>query len=148
MSTSIRHLTLLAAVGLVGLAGTAAAADRPYTEGPVSIVTAIRTENGMWDDYLAFVATSWKTEMDAAKQAGLIVGYAVYSTVPRNPNEPDLYLVVTYKNFAAFDGLSAKMDAITEKFSGSLQKANAETTARGKIRKILGDEMIQQLILK
>jgi len=141
-------LPLVAAVGFLGLAGTAAAADRPYTEGPVSVVTSIRTESGMWDEYLSFIATSWKQEMEAAKKAGLIVDYTVYSTVPRNPSEPDLYLLVTYKNFAAFDGLAAKMDAITEKMAGSMQKANAETAARGKMRKILGDEIIQQLILK
>ena len=130
------------------LGGVATAADRPYTEGPVSVVTAIRTETGMFDDYVAWLVGPWKQEMEAQKKAGIIVEYKVYATSPRNPNEPDLYLQVTYKNWASFDGLNAKLDPITEKLSGSIQKANAEAVGRGKMRKVLGDEILQQLILK
>jgi hypothetical protein len=128
--------------------GVATAADRPYTEGPVSVVSAIRTETGMFDDYMAWIAGPWKQDMEAQKKAGIVVEYKVYATSPRNPNEPDLYLVVTYKNWASFDGLNAKLDPITEKLSGSVQKANAEAVGRGKMRKVLGDEILQQLILK
>ena len=130
------------------LGGVATAADRPYTEGPVSVVSAIRTETGMFDDYMAWIAGPWKQDMEAQKKAGIVVEYKVYATSPRNPNEPDLYLVVTYKNWASFDGLNAKLDPITEKLSGSIQKANAEAVGRGKMRKVLGDEILQQLILK
>ena len=130
------------------LSGVATAADRPYTEGPVSVVSAIRTETGMFDDYMAWIAGPWKQDMEAQKKAGIVVEYKVYATSPRNPNEPDLYLVVTYKNWASFDGLNAKLDPITEKLSGSVQKANAEAVGRGKMRKVLGDEILQQLILK
>ena len=130
------------------LSGVATAADRPYTEGPVSVVSAIRTETGMFDDYMAWIAGPWKQDMEAQKKAGIVVEYKVYATSPRNPNEPDLYLVVTYKNWASFDGLNAKLDPITEKLSGSIQKANAEAVGRGKMRKVLGDEILQQLILK
>lgn len=130
------------------LGGSATGADRPYTEGPVSVVTAIRTEFGMFDDYAAWLAGRWKQEMDAQKKAGIILDYRVYLATPRNPSEPDVYLEVIYKNWAAFDGLAAKQDPIAEKLSGSIQKANAEGVARGKLRKVLGDEVIQQLILK
>lgn len=130
------------------LSGVATAADRPYTEGPISVVSAIRTETGMFDDYMAWIAGPWKQDMEAQKKAGIVVEYKVYVTTPRNPNEPDLYLVVTYKNWASFDGLNAKLDPITEKLSGSIQKANAEAVGRGKMRKVLGDEILQQLILK
>ena len=126
----------------------ALAADRPYTEGPISVVTAIRTVDGMWDDYVAWLGGPWKQLMEAEKQAGLILDYRVYTATARNPNEPDLYLVVIYKNWASFDGLTAKEDAITEKLIGPLKKANAEYAERGKLRKILGEELIQQLILK
>jgi hypothetical protein len=138
-------LVVLAAILFTGIAS---AADRPYTEGPVSVISAIRTENGMFDEYMAWIAGPWKQDMDAQKKAGIVLDYKVYVTTPRNANEPDLYLEVTYKNWASFDGLAAKQDAITEKLSGSIQKANAEAVARGKLRKVLGDEVIQQLILK
>jgi hypothetical protein len=146
LNRGIAGSAVVLAALLVG--GAARAADRPYTEGPVSVVTSVRTESGMFDDYMAWLAGPWKQEMEAQKKAGLIVEYKIFATSPRNPNEPDLYLMITYKNWASFDGLTAKLDAITEKMSGSIQKANAEAVARGKMRKILGDEIMQELNLK
>ncbi len=47
MKLKSRALGALAGLlAVVTLGGTATAADRPYTEGPVSIVTSIRTEPG------------------------------------------------------------------------------------------------------
>jgi hypothetical protein len=145
MRPNYRFLVVFA---LVSLSWSAAAVDRPYTEGPVSVVTAVRTVDGMGDDYMAFLAGPWKQLMEAEKKAGIVVDYRVYSATPRTPSEPDLYLEVIYKNFAAFDGLEAKLDPINEKLIGPLQKVNAEYAARGKMRTILGDQIIRQLILK
>jgi len=148
MKLNHRLFGSLVVLGALLLGGVATAADRPYTEGPVSVVTSIRTEDGMSDDYLAWVAGPWKQLMEAQKKAGIVLEYRVYAASPRNPSEPDLYLEVIYKNWASFDGLAAKIDPISEKLVGSQQKANAEYAARGKMRKILGDMVIQQLILK
>jgi hypothetical protein len=148
MGLNHRFFSCLVVLAALSIGGVATAIDRPYTEGPVSVVTSIRTENGMFDDYVAWLAGRWKQEMDAQKKAGIVLDYRVYVATPRNSNEPDLYLEVIYKNWASFDGLTAKLDPITEKFAGSLQKSNAEMAARGKLRRVLGDEVIQQLILK
>jgi len=130
------------------LTGIAAAADRPYTEGNVSNVTAIRTQDGMFDDYMAWISGPWKQFMEAQKAAGLIVSYEVYSAMPRGPHDPDLYLVTVYKNMAALDDLNNKTDAIAEKAFGPTSKANADAVARGKLRTVLGDELVRELKLK
>jgi hypothetical protein len=147
----LKSRALGALVGLfaaVTLGGIATAADRPFTDGPVSVVTAVRTEPGQDNAYMKYLAATYKPMMEEAKKAGHILGYAVYSTQPRGPDDPDMYLVVTYKNMAAFDGLDDRMDAIQEKMVGNLEQRDAATIARGKMRTILGSEMIQQLVLK
>jgi hypothetical protein len=128
--------------------GAATAADRPYTEGSVSDVTSVRTQPGMFDEYLAWLAGPYKREMEAQKAAGVILDYAVYQTTPRGPNDPDLYLVTVYKNMAALDGLNAKTDPIYEKLEGSPAEQNKAFAARSKLRTILGDEYIRALKLK
>ena len=128
--------------------GLAAAADRPYTEGPVASVASIRTEPGKFDDYMAWLAGPWKQLMEAEKQAGIILGYAIYTAVPHGPNDPDLYLVTTFKNMAALDDLDKKTDPIMEKLQGSTAQQNAAYAERGKIRKILGNELIREAKLK
>jgi hypothetical protein len=136
------------ASALLFTASLAAADDQPYTEGHVVNVSAIRTEYGHTEDYLKFLAGNWKKEMEASKAAGLIVDYHVYAAEPRGPNDPDVYLVITYKNWAALDGLADKSDAIASKVYGSVMKSDEGAIDRGKIRRTLGSETIQELVLK
>jgi L-rhamnose mutarotase len=147
----IRNRALGALLGLVAfgvLANVAVAADRPYTEGTVSVVNSIRTEPGMFDAYMKYLSTTYKQLMEENKKAGNVVDYAIYQATPRGPNDPDLYLVVTYKNMAAFDGLSERMDVVQEKIVGSEDVQNAKMIERGKMRTQIGSEMLRELVLK
>jgi hypothetical protein len=128
--------------------GGAVAADRPYTEGAVSEISSIRTEPGKFDDYMAWLAGPYKQIMEAEKAAGLILDYAVYATTPRSPSDPDLYLVTVYKNLAALDDLATKSDAIAEKIEGSLAEQNKAYIERGKMRTVLGSQLIREAVLK
>jgi hypothetical protein len=128
--------------------GAAVAADRPYTEGVVSEISSIRTEPGMFDAYMAWLAGPYKQIMEAQKAAGLIVDYAVYAAAPRSPSDPDLYLVTVYKNMAALDDLAAKSDPIMEKLQGSLADQNKAYIERGKMRTVLGSELVREAVLK
>jgi hypothetical protein len=132
-----------------GMFGSVALANgRDYNDGPVVNVSAIRTVDGHFDDYMHWLATAWKKQEEAARKAGLVVDYHVYTAEPRSASDPDIYLVVTYKNCAALDGISAKLDAVSEQLEGSLDKAAQGEAARGKIRTVLGSETIQEAALK
>src|SRR5215475_4788940 len=89
-----------------------------YNDGPVVNVAAIRTVDGHFDDYMHWLATSWKKQEEAAKKAGLILEYHVYTVEARSANDPDIYLVITYKNWAALDGLGAKFDQVSASLEG------------------------------
>ena len=130
------------------LANAAVAADRPYTEGAVINVSAIRTQPGMFDEYMKYVAGPYRQLMEEQKKAGIILGWSVYSVVPQGPNDPDLYLITTYKNMAALDGLDEKTDPSTDKVFGSMEKSNAAAIDREKIRKLMGDQLMRELVLK
>src|ERR1700755_1781774 len=141
-------LSLLSAASL-WMSGSAAFANgRDYNDGPVVNVSAIRTMDGHFDDYMHWLATAWKKQEEASKKAGLILDYHVYTAEPHGPNDPDIYLVVTYKNWAALDGIGAKFDAVSEQLEGSLDKADQAEAARVKIRTILGSQTIQETTLK
>jgi len=148
----LKSRALGALVGLfaaVTLGGIATAADRPFTEGPVSVVTSVKVEPGMDDAYMSWLQSGWKKSLEAQKAAGIVLAYAVYGTQARSPDEPDLYLVVTYKNMAAFDGLDDRVEPIMEKtFSATQQQMTQAGIERGKMRTILGSEMIRELVLK
>lgn len=144
-----RHIAACAAfVGLVATSAAAVADDHPYTEGSVVNVAAIRTEYGKFDDYMKYLDTTWKAEQEAAKKAGYITSYRVVRVQPRGENDPDIYLVVHYKNWAALDGATAKADAILKQVEGTLAASNQAAVDRGKIRRVLGSWTGQELDLK
>jgi hypothetical protein len=141
-------LSCLSMAAFAALAPVAMADGTNYNDGPVINVAAIRTVDGHFDDYMKWLATTWKQQSEAAKKAGLIVSYHVYTTQPRGPNDPDVYLVTEFKNWAVFDGLGGKLDAVSAKVEGSLDKANQSEASRVKIRTVLGSETMQEAVLK
>ncbi len=145
----IRTTQRLIALGsLLAFATFAYADGRNYSDGPVVNVASIRTVDGHFDDYMQWLATTWKQQEEAAKKAGLITSYRVLLAQPQGPNDPDIYLVIEYKNWAAFDGLGGKLDAVSAKIEGSVEKANKAESDRGKIRTVLGSRTAQVAQLK
>jgi hypothetical protein len=132
------------------LASSAALAEdaRPYDNGPVWDVEAILTKPGHFDDYMKFVATTWRAEQEALKAQGLVLDYKVLTVTDARENEPDLYLMVEYKNMAAFDTPLDQQDAMTKKIFGSLPAANKSGIDRESIRTLKGDMLTRELILK
>jgi hypothetical protein len=144
-----QQLAASAAFALLACASASAVADdHAYSEGPVVNVARIRTVDGKFDEYMKWVDTTWKREQDASKKAGYIVSYQVLSIEPRGPDDADLLLMITYKNWAALDGALAKEDDIAKEFEGSVAAASQAQADRAKIRRVLGSATMQVLDLK
>ncbi len=147
----MKQSNIVAMAGVIALACTSVAAiadDHVFTEGPVVNVSSIRTEYGKFDDYMKYLDTTWKAEQEAAKKAGYVISYKVITVEPRGEDDPDLYLVITYKNWAALDDATAKGDAIAKQVEGTLAASNDAAVSRGKIRRVLGSWTGQELALK
>ena len=121
---------------------------RAYAEGNVLEVTSVLTKPGMFDEYMKFLASTYRQEMEELKKIGVVVDYDIYQTMPRHPGDPDLYLVVTYANMAVFDTLEDKSEAIEKKLFGSRKQAAEGMASRESIRTILGSEIVRELKLK
>ena len=148
MTSKNRVAAFAAFFGLAFTSLAAFADEHPFTEGTIVQVSAIRTEYGKFDEYLKFLDTTWKASQEAAKKAGYITGYKVISVQPRGENDPDIYLVLYFKNWAALDDSTAKGDTIAKQVVGSVAAANQGAIDRGKIRRVLGSWTGQQLDLK
>ena len=138
----------LAASAFLFVTSVSLADDHPYSEGPVINVASIRTAEGKFDEYMDWLSTTWKKLQEESKKKGYIVSYEILSTEPRGPNDPDIFLVVTYKNWAVFDGLGSKLDKVSADVEGSVEKADQAEAARVKIRTVIGSETMQEAVLK
>jgi len=141
-------LILCAAIMAVSTSVTRAQEDHAYTQGSVTIVSFVRTEPGMFDEYLRYLSNTYKKLMEESKKQGIVTDYAVYQATPRDPQDADVILTVTYKNMAALDSVQARTDPIIKEIFGSLSKAASASADREKLRKQLGSQMVRQLILK
>ena len=123
-----------------------------YTDGPVTDVQYVRVDYGRFETYVDWLHSTWKPTMEAAKKAGLIIDYKVLRATPKTPDEPNIYLMITYKNMAASVGdngdKSAAFEAVTERVIGSLEFQNKKRVERGQYRTVLGSELVRELVLK
>ena len=149
MKRLIRGACVAGAFAALGSMTSLAFADgRNYNDGPVMNVSFIRTVDGHFDDYMQWLATGWKKQEEAAKKAGLILSYEVDVAQPQGPNDADIILIIRFKNWAALDHLGSKLDQVSTKIEGSLEKANQAQADRAKIRTVLGSETVQVAELK
>ena len=146
----LRFISALAVTALSMSAISSALADdsKSYIEGAVTEVTSIRTKPGMFDAYMKWLDTTGKQLREDEKKAGIIVDYAVYEVTPRSPQDPNLYLAVTYKNMAALDGLEDRVEPLMKKIWATRDAAAKADVDRESLREILGTQLIRRLDLK
>lgn len=144
------HLLRAAGVLLAGatMSSPILADGQHWSDGPVVNVAYVRTVDGHFDDYMAWLSSTWKKLEEASKKAGLITSYRVLILQPTGPGEPDIILVNEFKNWAALDNLGSKLDAASAQVEGSVEKANQAQSDRAKIRTVLGGRTMQEAVLK
>ena len=140
--------TVLISLAFSAMAATALADEgKVYSEGPVVEVTYVKIKPGKFEDYMKFLATTYRTLMEANKKAGLIQDYGIYQATPRSPQDPDLLLTTTYPNMAALDR-NEEAEALSVKTVGSMASQTQAAIDREAIREILGSELLRKLNLK
>src|SRR5246127_2120691 len=121
---------------------------RQYTDGPVTEVDYIHVEYGHFEEYIDWLNSTWKPTMEAMKNAGLIIDYKVFRLNPKSPDQPNIYLWITFKDAAAALDKGAELEAVARKVICSTECQNKARVARSEYRKVLGTELIRELVLK
>jgi hypothetical protein len=122
--------------------------DRHYTDGPVTEVDYIQVEYGHFEEYIDWLNSTWKPTMEATKKAWLIIDYKVFSATPKSPDQPNIYLWITFKNAAAALDKGVELEDVAKKVICSTECQNKARVARSEYRKVLGTEYIRELVLK
>lgn len=122
--------------------------ERKYTDGPVTEVDSIHVEYGHFDEYIDWLNSTWKPTMEAMKKAGLIIDYKVFNPTPKSPDQPNIYLWITFKDAAAALDRGVELEAVARKVICSTECQNKARVARSEYRKVLGTEYVRELILK
>lgn len=130
------------------VSASAAAQDKPWTEGTVWNVTLVRVKPGMFDVYMREVVPVRKKIDEEAKKQGLLVSSHILAGNANGRDDWDVMFLAEYKNWAAFDGMTAKYDAIAKNIVGPEDKQVQMMTKRADVREIMGDKLMQELVVK
>jgi chitodextrinase len=139
---------IITSVALLTISASAAPSARGYENGPVWDVRSIQTKDGHFDDYMKFVTTTWKTQQEALKKAGVILDYKVFVAVDPRDNEADITLATEFKDFSKYDVPLDEQEAFAKKMSGSLEAGAKQQAARGSIRTLRGNVLMRELKLQ
>lgn len=136
-------------LGLVLFFALQGFAQEHYTEGPIWQVTLIRVKPTQMDAYLTTLRATTKKMYDEMKKDGTILDYKVFlNTTQHDPQDWDMAIGVQYKNFAALDGLAAKMEGVRDKVLGSKQASQQLGEKRVEMREILTTMILREVTLK
>jgi hypothetical protein len=141
-------LSLSARAQDVPVQGAPAQDVRQYTDGPVTEEDYIEVEYGHFEEYIDWLNSTWKPTMEAMKQAGLIIDFKVFRATPKSPGQPNVILWITFKNGQAALDNGAELEDVAKKVIGSTEFQNKARQFRNQYRKVLGTELIREIILK
>jgi hypothetical protein len=143
-------LSLCLAVVCSAQTSTTAAkgSNAPYREGPLWVLTMIKTKTGLGDDYLKSISETVKPVYDEEKKQKIILDYKILNGDASGSQDFNILIMVQYPNMAALDGLREKMDPIIEKVMGSEDQRRATAVKRLDIREILGTKTMREITLK
>lgn len=138
----------LAAMLTAALPGQVLAQDSSYKPGSVWEASRIKVLPGQFENYLDYLSARWKKVQEFGKKEGVILSYHVLSVNDARQGEPDLVLLIEYKDYMT----TAQSEAFRVKLNTFLaeddRKAEAGGAARGAMREQLGSTEYQELILK
>jgi squalene cyclase len=144
-----KSLAIAAAMlGANALATPAMAQELPVKNGSVWVASRIDTLPGQMPAYLDYLSTEWKKQNEFLKAEGVLLSYRVLRTNFARNGEPDLILLLEYKDYVP----NAQQEAITKRLEAAMRRDARQGAAgnleREKIRSLMGSTEYQELILK
>jgi len=124
-------------------------AQDQYTEGGVTRVTLVQIVPGHFNAFMDDLKANIKPIWDAEKKAGLIENYNIFLNSTRaNPEDWDIGFALSYKNFAALDGLAQKVLDLRMKQYGDKSKEQQVIDKRVQNGHVVVSVLTREITLK
>jgi hypothetical protein len=141
-------LAILACASIYSLPASAQDHDQNWENGNVIATTGVHIEPGMFNAYINDLRDLWRVYLDQQIKDGNVVTYRILANSFPRDGEPDLILITEHPNWAAFDLSSEYYDELTKKLQGSLEKSRKASIDRGKLRRLGGNSVYQEVKFK
>jgi hypothetical protein len=143
------RITVVLLVGLLASFPHIVRAQEHYTLGPISRITLVDIKPGRGSEFWTDLRQSLRPLFDEYKRQGLIEDYSVgLKTTSDGPQDWDVAIILTYKNWAALDTFATKGDSVSMRYYGSYGKRSAAGTKRSDFSTVVGSFLVRDVTLK
>lgn len=147
MKQALRLTLSLLSLSLLLL--TTSVAQDQYTEGPVSRVTLVHILPGRFNSFMDDIKTNIKPLWEAEKSSGVIQSYGIFlNQTKASIDDWDIGFILTYKNFAALDGLGMKVLELRMKQFGDKSKEQQVIDKRVENARAVSSFLIRDITMK
>ncbi|HEY4080949.1 MAG TPA: hypothetical protein VGM81_09650 [Burkholderiaceae bacterium] len=130
------------------LGSTAFAQSSSYTPTTVWNFSSIKIEPGQFENYMDFLAKTWKKSNEFGKKEGYIISYHVFAVNNPREGEADVILAIESKDYLT----TAQQLDVQKKYEAFMamdqHKMDTASGERKVMRKLAGSMELQELMLK
>lgn len=143
------HALFAVALATASLLVTPSLAQRSTSEpGDYTSVSMIKILPGQFENYMDFLSDQWKKQNEFARKKGYITSYHVLSAVDPRADEPDLFLVIEFKDWPTNAESKRRQDEFVAMMKMDEHQMDSASAARSPMRKQMGSMTLQEVILK
>ena len=118
---------------------------RNWDNGSVWSVSPVETKPGKFNAYINDLSRVWRAYLEDSKKDGDVLSYKMLNLVSARDEEPNLLLLVEYKNMAIFDRSMDYFDKQAMKIQGSLDKSIEANINREALRDLRGSILTREI---
>lgn len=145
----MKKLLLMTALAAgLAFATPAAAQENAYTPGTYMAVQGIMIEDGQFENYMDYIASTYRRSQDFARQQGWITGYRILQNVNRRAGEPDLYLLTEFARMATPEEDVARERQLNTFMAQTTRQATEQSGRRVTMRRLGSNVLLQELNLR
>jgi hypothetical protein len=148
IAASLAATALLAVPAAAFAQAAPAERERSYDPGTVWVASRIKVLPGQFENYLDYLAGQWKRVQELGKREKVVVDYHVLATTNPRQDEPDLVLVIEYRDFLSTAQQEKFQDSVEKMLSMGTRAQDAAAGGREPMRQLMGSIEYQELNLK
>ncbi|MBW8831645.1 MAG: hypothetical protein JF606_19940 [Burkholderiales bacterium] len=144
MTSFLRKVVFLS-LFLVSSYALAQGQDAAWNEKTVWTVTYVKTKAGMFNEYVKDLSGFWRALVEQQKKDGRVVSYKILNVAYPRDGEPDLLILVEYKNMAALDNDLQYTEQLLKAVNSNLARAENSAVDREKLRDFRGIVLTREI---
>lgn len=143
-----KFVLMMAVTTGLAFAAPVAAQETVYTPGTYMTVQGISIEDGQFENYMDYLAASYRRSQDFARRQGWITNYRIFQNVNRRSGEPDLYLITEAARLPTPQEDVERERQLNAYMEQTTRQATEQSGRRVTMRRLGSNILLQELNLR